>query len=112
MMEWNAERRAAWLYHNQHNIERSAYERGLQDAAVAAEVARLKAANTSVNEDYVDPEFAEDPSVMYSDEYVEAAYNPTVVEGSYAWTIFIWLVVIGVIGLLAFLLIFRTRFGS
>jgi hypothetical protein len=40
MSEWDAERRARWLYHNQNTIERDAYERGMQDAKVAEYVAK------------------------------------------------------------------------
>jgi len=82
MSEWSAERRAAWFYHNQHNIERDAYERGLRDSAVAAEVARLRARNEAVNSSYVDLQFADNPDLMYDQKYVEAAYNPTIVPPS------------------------------
>jgi hypothetical protein len=78
MSEWSAERRAMWFYHNQNNIERNAYERGIQDAEVAKHLAEIKAKNVSVDPDYVDPEFAKDPSLMYDDAYIEAAYNPEV----------------------------------
>lgn len=92
-----------WLYHNQNHIEKSAYERGMQDAAVAAELAKLKAANAKIDPDYVDPEFKEDPSLMYDDEYVQAAYNPKVVEtpekkSSFLWTVVWYTFILGAIG--------------
>jgi len=80
MAEWSAERRAMWFYNNQGHIDQQAYNRGVQDAQVAAELAKLKAANAKIDPDYVDPEFKEDPSVMYDDKYIEAAYNPTVIQ--------------------------------
>lgn len=76
MMDWDAQRRAAWFYHNQGRIEESAYLRGMQDAQVAAEYRKLEAQRIARNRDYVDPEFVSDPSMMLDDNYIEAAYNP------------------------------------
>ncbi len=114
-MEWSAERRAHWFYHNQHNIERDAYERGMKDAAVAAEVAKLKAQNVQPNPDYVDKEFVDNPDLMYDQNYVEAAYNPVVVErssGSGVGKVLLWMIIIGVVGGLAYVLVFRVRWGQ
>lgn len=111
MSEWSAERRAAWFYHNQHNIERDAYERGVKDAAVAAELAKLRAQNVRPNSDYVDPEFSKDPSVMYTQEHVEAAYNPEVASSG-ALTVLLWIVIISVLLGLAYILVFRVRWGK
>jgi hypothetical protein len=80
MMDWSAERRAMWLYNHQHEIDRSAYERGMRDAQVSQQVAQLQARNFQPDPDYVDPEFKDDPSMQYDQHFVEAAYNPTVVE--------------------------------
>ncbi|CAE7860254.1 RARS [Symbiodinium microadriaticum] len=91
--EWSAERRARWLYHNRASIEQDAYERGMRDAAVASELAKLKAANTSVNPDYVDSQIADNPDIMYSQDYVEAAYNPEVQSSSGGRTI--WDIITG-----------------
>ena len=114
MSEWSYQRRAAWLYHNQNTIERSAYQRGMQDAQVSAELARLRTTNTAVNTDYVDSEFTDTPGMMYSQDYVEAAYNPTVTSGglSGALTVLVWLIVIGVVGCFAVFFITKVRFGS
>lgn len=76
MMDWSAERRAQWFYHNQNNIDKDAYEKGMQDAVVAMEVAKLKAANTPVDSNYVDPEFKDNPDLMYSQEYVNDVVEP------------------------------------
>lgn len=114
MMEWNAERRARWLYNNQANIEAAAYQEGMKDAAVAAELARLKAENTAVDPNYVDSEFKDNPDLMYDQDYVEAAYNPTVVEpqGSSVLSVLATLVIIGVIGYIVYFLVFKMRFGN
>lgn len=117
-MEWNAERRARWLYHNQANIEREAYERGIKDASVAAEIAKLEAAKAARDPNYVDPEFTDDPSIIMDPNYVEAVYNPEVVEveesSGVGWffiivfsllfaAVFIWLL---------YWLVFKVRFGG
>jgi len=113
MMEWSAERRARWLYHNRYSIEAAAYQRGLQDAAVAAQIQQLEAQNVARNTDYVDPEFAENPSMMYSQEYIEAAYNPTVLSpgSDAALTVLLWIIIIGVVGYAIFLFMTKVRFG-
>jgi hypothetical protein len=115
MSEWSAERRAQWFYHNQNNIERDAYERGIKDAEVAKHLAEIKAKNVSVDPDYVDPEFAKDPSLMYDDAYIEAVYNPEVenTNGTVgAVALAVLCIVLGVIGLYAFYwLIFVKKWG-
>lgn len=103
MAEWSAERRARWFYHNQGNIEQAAYERGMQDAAVAAEMARLKSQNVSVNRDYIDEEFVDNPDLMYDQQYVEAAYNPTVVHSSGGGWVLKVILIILVLGVLYWL---------
>ena len=113
MTEWSAERRAMWLYHNQTSIERDAYERGMKDAAVAAELAKLKAQNVAVNPDYVDKDFTDNPDLMYSQEYVEAAYNPTVVPPAEVNLTVLW-VILGVIvvGAVVYFVVFRMKVTS
>lgn len=76
MSEWSADRRAAWLYNNQDKIEKEAYAEGLKDAKVAAEIEKLKASQAKIDPNYVDAEFKNDPDLMYTQDFVEAAYNP------------------------------------
>jgi hypothetical protein len=115
MQEWSAERRARWLYNNQANIEASAYNRGLQDAAVANEIAKLKAANAKPNRDYVDPEFANDPSMMYTQDHVEAVYNPSVQSEAFPHaTLYYFMMTffaIGIIFALGYLMFFK-KYGA
>lgn len=124
MMEWSAERRAMWFYHNRASIDQAAYERGLQDAAVRARIAELERQNAVRNAGYIDPEFAENPTLMYDQEYIESVYNPNVREthysppssgGGVAWSILGWIclgvvVVAGVIVLIN--VVFLKRHGS
>lgn len=72
MMEWSADRRAAWMYHNQHNITQEAYLQGTKDAAVQAELARLRASGTPVDTSYVDKDFVANPDLMYTDNHIRA----------------------------------------
>jgi len=115
MMEWSAQRRATWLYNNQSNISSTAYQKGMQDAEVQQRLAALEAGGTARNGDYVDPEMADNPGMQYSQDYVEAAYNPTVVAsggGSAAGTVFVWMLVI-VFGFVAVWFVStRLKFGS
>jgi len=114
-MEWNAERRARWLYNHQSTIDQAAYQKGMQDAQVAAEIARLKAENAAVDPDYVDPEFADNPDLMYDQEFVEAAYNPVVEQPSSSGGflhVLLWLVVVGVLFFVAYWFVFKFRFGE
>jgi hypothetical protein len=76
----------------------------------------LQAENAAVDPNYIDPEFADNPDLMYEQEYVEAAYNPTVVQpagaGSTVLTVLVWLIVIGFLMYAAYFVLFKMRFGS
>ena len=111
MMEWDANRRAEWLYNHRNSIERDAYQRGMQDAAVANRIAELQAQNARVNPDYVDPEFAKDPSVMYTQEHVEAIYNPEISNGN-SGLIILTLGGMLVLCVAAYVLVFVVRWGK
>lgn len=77
MMDWSLERRAMWMYHNRSSIDQQLYQQELaKNAALQAQIAQLEASGTAVNPGYVDPEFADNPDLMYTDEYVQAVYNP------------------------------------
>lgn len=76
MMEWSAERRAMWLYHNQANISADAYAQGVRDAQVAAYIQRMKTSGINPNTNYIDPEFSTDPSIMYTEAHLQAMYPP------------------------------------
>ena len=111
-MEWDASRRARWLYNNQSNIESSAYQKGMQDAAVAAEIARLKTQGAA-DPNYIDKEFADNPDLMYDQDYVEAAYNPTVQpQRSAAGTLFKRVIILSVLGVVGYFLVFKMRWGK
>ena len=78
MLEWDAERRARWLYNHQYDITQEAYQRGLQDAKSAEAIRRLEQQRVYRDPNYTDPEFKSDPSLQYTDEYIRASYNPPI----------------------------------
>jgi hypothetical protein len=129
MMEWNAERRAQWLYHNQARLSAEAYADGARDAAVQQRLAALEAQKIPRDGNYVDPEFASDPTDQYDQNYVAAAYNPTVMpvqvsaapipkampsqssSGSGVGTVLLWLCGIGAAGAIVYV-VFNVRWGK
>ncbi len=116
MMEWNAQRRADWLYHNQARLSAEAYADGVRDAEVQQRIAALEAQQVPRDVNYVDPEFASDPTDQYDQNYVEAAYNPTVMPaqsggGSVVGTALLWLFGLGAAGAIAYV-VFYVRWGK
>jgi hypothetical protein len=119
MMEWNAERRAQWFYHNRDRIEQTSYQQGLRDAEVARRIAELEAKGVSRDPNYVDPEFQNDPADMYDPAYIQAAHTRPVnvsqpsepIDMSGFVTFLKWLFIIGgVFALVIF--ISNYRFGK
>lgn len=89
MLDWNLDRRARWMYHNQHNMDQALYQQQLaENAQLKAQVAAMS--GTDINKDYVDSEFKDNPDLMYSDEFVNAAYNPTPKPKSSFGAILLW----------------------
>lgn len=116
-MEWDAERRARWLYNNQAQISADAYQRGVQDAEVAAKIRQWEAEKRARQQNYIDPEFEKDPSLMMDSNYVAAVYNPQVAEPVVVvrsgWGVGTWLLVIFLVGGMIILLVVvatRVRF--
>jgi hypothetical protein len=118
MAEWDADRRARWLYNHRYTIEESAYQQGMRDAQVAASLNRLENQRAYRDPNYIDSEFRNDPSLQYTDEYVHAVYNPPVhheTDPGAALEVFLWLgaiVLLGVICYGLYVLCFKMRLGS
>lgn len=117
MQEWDAQRRADWLYHNRYHIDQSAYERGLRDSEVLRRITELENKRIYRNGDYVDTEFAKDPSIMYDQEYIEAVYNPTTqdIDTEAALAFFLWtggIVFVGVACCGVYYLLFKMRIDA
>jgi hypothetical protein len=117
MQEWDAQRRADWLYHNRYHIDQSAYERGLRDAEVLRRITELENKRIYRNGDYVDTEFKKDPSIMYDQEYIEAVYNPTIqeIDTEAALAFLLWtggIVFAGIACFGVYYLIFKMRINA
>ena len=116
MMEWSAERRAMWFYHNRDRISQEAYLAGMRDAQVAQQISLLEAKRHARQPGYVDPEFANNPYDMYDDEFIEASYNPRAhvqqhADDDTAGAVLLWILGIAVVGCVVYVLFFRLRFG-
>ena len=75
---WRPEWRARWAWHHRTYLEDALWLEWMNDAAFAAEIAKLQRANTPVDPNYLPPEYVEvSPIVIYNDEYINAVYNPT-----------------------------------
>lgn len=110
MTEWSVQRRADWLYHNQHRIDQAAYAQAASNAEVQARLRALEAQNAARDPNYVDQEFRNNPELMYDPAYVQTvaqAPAPSQSDGS-AGTVLLWLFgALCVIGLIAFATTFR-----
>ena len=51
-----------------------------RDAQLQAEINQLRAQNIARNPSYVPPQMSDNPDLMYNKEFVDAAYNPQVVQ--------------------------------
>ncbi len=114
MMEWSADRRANWLYHNQARISSEAYADVARDAEVQKRLAALEAQKGPRDSNYVDPEFKEHPTDVYAQKYVEAAYNPVPMQSSspsWMWTIVTLTAGIGLLGAATYG-VFAIRWGK
>jgi TolB-like protein len=74
---WPARLRARWAWHHRIYIDEILWAQWMADQAFAAEIAFLQQANTPVVIGYLPPEYAAtSPVLIYTDEYLDAAYNP------------------------------------
>lgn len=88
------------MYNHQQEIDASAYQRGLRDAQVSAYLNRYEQQKLSHDTNYIDKDFVDNPDLMHTQDYVEAAYNPQVqVVASGPPTVigqtFLWILVVG-----------------
>jgi hypothetical protein len=101
----NSHQRALWMYHHQYDMDQARYAELLRrDAKLQAEIDQLKAQNIARDAAYIPPQMADNPDLMYSQDFVNAAYNPQEVEtnnpehgGSGAGTFFFWVFIVFVV---------------
>ena len=118
LLAQNLDARAYWAYNHYDYMDRLRYRDLLEhDAALAARVRQLEAQHLPRDPAYTPPGL--DPDLMYSDEYVQAAVNPTELPAAattqpahHFWRgVFHVLLVVGIIGLLVWL-VFIKRWGG
>jgi len=97
----NSQQRALWMYHHQNDMDQARYQAMIaKDARLQAEIETLKAQNLARDPSYVPTQMQENPDLMYNKEFVEASYNPVLVEdeGSGVIAFMFWTIVILSIG--------------
>jgi hypothetical protein len=120
LLQQDLDRQARWAYHHRHVMDERRYHDLLaRDNRLQSRIEELEAEDLPRDPTQV-PEGV-DPDLVYSDEYVEAVYNPqpppalpprplpeTADDGGSVWMVFV------VIGVIAFLiwLVFIKRWGG
>ena len=78
MLDWDINRRAMWMYHNQSVMDQQLYQQQLsQNADLRARVAALESQGMRRDPRYIDPEFKENPDLMYDDGHIAAVVHPS-----------------------------------
>jgi len=99
---------ANWMYHHRANMDSARYNAMLaSNAALSAKISALEASKAAVDPSYVPPGI--DNDLLYSDDYVKAAFNPQPAPTSSGWVgtfftvvIIIFVMIVGWIVLTAF----------
>ena len=108
--------RAMWAYNHQNEMDQARYQEMLRrDAQLQAEIDQLKAAKTPIDPSFVPAAMKDNPDLMYSKEFVDAAYNPVEVAGAssghgWLYSLFVSTLVVGALGYVGYLLFFK-EFG-
>ena len=97
MLDWDMERRAAWMYHHQHEIDSQLWQQQMQNADLRARVTQLEREKNGVRDaNYVDKDFRDNPEAQYDTAYVQNAANLQAVEqpasDSNAGWVLLWVV--------------------
>lgn len=103
LLDRSLDERAMWAYHHQSTMDQMRYRDMLaKDAQLEARIRQLESQGVKRDSSYTPKGMDQD--LMYSNEYVDAVYNP--VPTSEAWTVWKVFLVIGVIGGVMFLVWF------
>jgi hypothetical protein len=91
LLDRSLEERATFAYHHQHEMDQHRYQDMLsKDAQLEARIRTLEAEKVARDPHFVPKELADDPDLMYSDEYVAAATE----EHENGWITFLTIFVI------------------
>jgi SLA1 homology domain 1, SHD1 len=86
IQSWPADRIALWAYHNRDNIGYEYWKQIANRSGVDSELTRLVHSGARVDPGYIDPEFINDPDLMYNDSFVSAIYNSPSFDYAEDWT--------------------------
>jgi hypothetical protein len=107
----DAHERTEWAYHHRSQISDAQWaELTRKDAELEARVKQLEAEKKGVRDaDYMPGQFKDDPDLAYSNEYVDAVYNPEEVEeeGVGAGTAIMVILGVLIIGCVVFFIFFK-----
>ena len=92
----NSSDRAYWAYHHRDQMDEVRYREMLaKDAELKARIEALEKQGTPRDPNYVVPGMSENPDLQYSKEFVDAAYNPVIVEQERTTSTFpMWIVIV------------------
>ncbi len=108
MLDRSLDERATWAYHHQHDMDAARYQALLaKDSQLEARMKAMEAKGVPRDSTYVPAGM--DSDLMYSNEYVDAAYNPNPPadsdsDGMSGWTVL--LIIVGVLGGMAVVVLF------
>jgi hypothetical protein len=77
LLDRSLDDRAYWAYHHRYDMDDARYQALLaHDAALQARITQLDMQKLPRESTYVPPGLQDNPDLMYTDDYVNAAYNP------------------------------------
>lgn len=107
LMDRSLDDRAHWAYHHRHQMDDARYrDMVAKDAQLEARIRQLEQQGVKRDQNYVPAAMADNPDLMYNDDFVRASYNPVPApapaqtsssssSGVSGWTVLLWIVVIG-----------------
>ena len=77
LLDRSLDDRAYWAYHHRYDMDDARYQALLaHDAALQARIAQLEMQKLQPDRTYVPPALRDNPDLMYTDDFINAVYNP------------------------------------
>jgi len=77
LLDRSLDQRAYWAYNHRYDMDDARYQALLaRDAQLQARIKQLEDQSVPRDRTYAPPELKDNPDLMYSDDYVNAVYNP------------------------------------